>query len=131
MPNAKNEGLKYEMSYVNAGFNSGVELKPAKGGKAQLKITMYGGGNNKVMNIGPLPENITNLIKGYEISEDENTPEITEELQKYMEDEGWVFECYHPLEIRCNESFASDIAASIVVDYYRKELEIADGAWDD
>ena len=46
---------------------------------------------------------------------------ITEELQKYMEDEGWVFECYRPLEIRNNESFATNIAASIVIDWFQRE----------
>lgn len=52
------------------------------------------------------------------------------QLIQYMEENGWVIECYSPLEIRCGESFATNLAASIVMDYYRKELEIANGIWD-
>lgn len=83
----KDEGLKYEMKYVNGGFNNGVQIKPDKDGKANVEISIYGGGTKKTLSIGPLPPQISKLIKAYEISatSGQNTPEITGELQKYFE----------------------------------------------
>lgn len=56
---------------------------------------------------------------------------LTKEIEEYMMENGWVFESYSPLEIRNGESFASNMAARIVTDFYQKELEIAEGIWDD
>jgi len=83
----KDEGLKYEMKYVNGGFNNGVQIKPDKDGKALVEISIYGGGQKKTLSIGPLPAQISKLIKAYEVSaqQGQNTPEITGELQKYFE----------------------------------------------
>lgn len=83
----KDEGLKYEMKYVNGGFNNGVQIKPDKDGKAMVEISIYGGGQKKTLSIGPLPAQISKLIKAYEVSatQGQNTPEITGELQKYFE----------------------------------------------
>lgn len=83
----KDEGLKYEMKYVNGGFNNGVQIKPDKDGKANVEISIYGGGTKKTLSVGPLPGQISKLIKAYEISatQSQNTPEITGELQKYFE----------------------------------------------
>jgi hypothetical protein len=83
----KDEGLKYEMKYVNGGFNNGVQIKPDKDGKALVEISIYGGGTKKTLSIGPLPSQISKLIKAYEVSatQGQNTPEITGELQKYFE----------------------------------------------
>lgn len=85
----KDDAFKYEMQYVNGGFNNGVEIKPDRDGKVQLKISIYGGGDQKVMKISPFPASITNLIKAYESSADNadnSVPEITEELQKYFDE---------------------------------------------
>lgn len=85
----KDDAFKYEMQYANGGFNNGVEVKPDKDGKLQLKISIYGGGDQKVMQISPLPESITKLIKAYEITatqNDNSTPEITKELQRYFDE---------------------------------------------
>ena len=85
----KDDAFKYEMHYANGGFNNGVEIKPDREGKAQLKVSIYGGGEQKIMKIGPLPESITKLMKAYEIgaeSNDTSTPEITGELQKYFDE---------------------------------------------
>ncbi len=83
----KDEGLKYEMKYVNGGFNNGVQIKPNKDGKANIEISIYGGGTKKTLSVGPLPGEVAKLIKAYEISatQSQNTPEITGELQKYFE----------------------------------------------
>lgn len=83
----KDEGLKYEMKYVNGGFNNGVQIKPDKDGKAMVEISIYGGGTKKTLSIGPLPAQIGKLIKAYEVSatQGQETPEITGELQKYFE----------------------------------------------
>lgn len=83
----KDEGLKYEMKYVNGGFNNGVEIKPDKDGKANIEISIYGGGTKKTLSVGPLPVEIAKLIKAYEVSanQGQETPEITGELQKYFE----------------------------------------------
>jgi len=83
----KDEGLKYEMKYVNGGFNNGVQIKPDKDGKAMVEISIYGGGQKKTLSIGPLPAQISKLVKAYEVSatQGQNTPEITGELQKYFE----------------------------------------------
>lgn len=83
----KDDSLKYEMKYMNGGFNNGVEVKPDKDGKAQVKISIYGGGEQKSLTISPLPQSISKLIQAYELSANQNddTPEITGELQKYFE----------------------------------------------
>lgn len=83
----KDEGLKYEMKYVNGGFNNGVQIKPDKDGKANIEISIYGGGTKKTLSVGPLPPQIAKLIKAYEVSatQGQETPEITGELQKYFE----------------------------------------------
>lgn len=52
------------------------------------------------------------------------------DIEQYMKEEGWIFECYSPLEIRNGESFATNLAARIVMEYYQKELEISEGDWD-
>lgn len=85
----KDDAFKYEMQYANGGFNNGVEIKPDREGKAQLKVSIYGGGEQKVMKISPLPASITKLTKAYELSADkadDSSPEITEELQKYFDE---------------------------------------------
>lgn len=84
----KDDHLKYEMKYLNGGFNNGVEIKPDRDGKAQVKISIYGGGEQKTLSISPLPTSIAKLVQAYELSanQDENTPEITGELQKYFEE---------------------------------------------
>lgn len=83
----KDEGLKYEMTYVNGGFNNGVQIKPDKNGKALIEISIYGGGQKKTLSVGPLPKDISKMVQAYELSanSDENTPEITTELQRYFE----------------------------------------------
>ena len=82
----KDDSLKYEMQYVNGGFNNGVQVKPDKNGRANVEISIYGGGEKKSLSCGPLPYDITKLIKAYEISAEQNSdsPEITGELQKYF-----------------------------------------------
>lgn len=82
----KDEDLKYEMIYVNGGFNNGVELKPASDGKVELSIAIYGGGEKKTLGISPLPPSIAKLMKAYEVgaASDANTPEITDELKRYF-----------------------------------------------
>lgn len=85
----KDDAFKYEMQYANGGFNNGVEIKPDKDGKAQLKVSIYGGGEQKVMLISPLPGSITKLINAYALTasqSDDPTPEITTELQKYFDE---------------------------------------------
>lgn len=84
----KQEGLKYEMTYVNGGFNNGVQIKPDKGGKALVEISIYGGGEKKTLSVGPLPASISKLVQAYEISATQNSdaPEITGELQRWFED---------------------------------------------
>ena len=84
----KEDAFKYEMQYANGGFNNGVEVKPDRDGKLQLKISIYGGGEQKVMKIHPVPKSIEKLISAYEQTADQNdnsAPEITEELQKYCD----------------------------------------------
>lgn len=84
----KDDALKYEMQYANGGFNNGVEIKPDKDGKVQLKVSIYGGGEQKVMKISPMPSPIAKLMKAYELTATQNdtsTPEVTEELQKYFD----------------------------------------------
>lgn len=83
----KDDTLKYEMKYVNGGFNNGVQIKPDKNGKALIEISIYGGGEKKTLSVGPLPGQISKLIKAYEISANQGseTPEITTELQKWFE----------------------------------------------
>lgn len=78
--------FKFEMKYMNGGFNNGVRIKPDKGGKALVEIKIYGGGEKKSMSIGPLPANIQKLVKAYEIqaTDGEDSPEITDELKKYF-----------------------------------------------
>lgn len=83
----KDESLKYDLTYANGGFNDGVEIKPGKNGSLEMKITLYGGGEQKVMKIKPLPQKIATLIQAYEVganNNDTSTPEITQELQSYF-----------------------------------------------
>lgn len=82
----KDDRFKYEMTYANGGFNNGAEVKPDKDGKANVEISIYGGGQKKSLSVGPLPPNIEKLVKAYELSADKNedSPEITQELQKYF-----------------------------------------------
>lgn len=82
----KDDRFKFEMTYVNGGFNNGVLVKPDKDGKANVEISIYGGGDKKTLSVGPLPPNIEKLVKAYELSanQDQNTPEITQELQNYF-----------------------------------------------
>jgi len=82
----KDDRFKYEMTYVNGGFNNGVQVKPDKDGKANIEISIYGGGQKKTLSVGPLPKQIEKLVTAYELSanQDQNTPEITTELQKYF-----------------------------------------------
>lgn len=84
----KDDALKYEMQYVNGGFNNGVQIKPDKNGKALIEISIYGGGEKKRMLVGPLPAEIGKLVKAYEISATQNgdSPEITGELQRYFQE---------------------------------------------
>jgi hypothetical protein len=82
----KDDRFKYEMTYANGGFNNGAEVKPDKDGKANVEISIYGGGQKKSLTVGPLPPNIEKLVRAYELSanQNEDSPEITEELQKYF-----------------------------------------------
>lgn len=82
----KDDRFKFEMKYVNGGFNNGVQVKPDKDGKALLEIAIYGGGEKKTLSVGPLPKEITKLIQAYEVGANQNTdvPEITGELQKFF-----------------------------------------------
>lgn len=82
----KDDRFKFEMTYVNGGFNNGVLVRPDKDGKANVEISIYGGGEKKTLSVGPLPPNISKLVKAYELSanQDQNTPEITQELQDYF-----------------------------------------------
>lgn len=84
----KDDSLKYEMTYVNGGFNNGVEIKPGRGGKIELSIAIYGGGEKKTLGISPLPPSITKLTQAYEIGADRDTdvPEITDELKRYFDE---------------------------------------------
>lgn len=85
----KDETLKYELTYANGGFNDGVELKPSKDGKVELKVSLYGGGESKVMKIGPMRPNVDKLLRAYETTasaNDTSAPEITEELKRYFEE---------------------------------------------
>jgi hypothetical protein len=82
----KDDRFKYEMTYANGGFNNGAEVKPDKDGKANVEISIYGGGQKKSLKVGPLPPNIEKLVRAYELSanQNEDSPEITEELQRYF-----------------------------------------------
>tara|TARA_R110000868_G_scaffold217359_1_gene467430 strand:+ start:1699 stop:2223 length:525 start_codon:yes stop_codon:yes gene_type:complete len=82
----KDDRFKYEMTYANGGYNNGAEVKPDKNGKANIEISIYGGGQKKSLSVGPLPPNIEKLVKAYELSanQNEDSPEITQELQKYF-----------------------------------------------
>ena len=82
----KDEMLKYEMKYVNGGFNNGVEIKPDRDGKVNIKISIFGGGKQKSLTVGPVQQNIAKLIKAYELEANngKGSPEITRELQNYF-----------------------------------------------
>lgn len=82
----KDDRFKYEMTYANGGFNNGVQIKPDKNGKANVEISIYGGGQKKTLSVGPLPPNIAKLVSAYELgaNQNEDSPEITAELQKYF-----------------------------------------------
>lgn len=84
----KDDALKYEMTYVNGGFNNGVEIKPGRGGKVELSISIYGGGEKKSLGVSPLPPSIAKLIGAYEVGADQDidSPEITDELKRYFDE---------------------------------------------
>ncbi len=85
----KDDALKYEMKFANGGFNNGVEIKPARDGKVELKVSIYGGGEQNIMRISPVPESISKMIQAYEIgAEKTGEPDsgITTELQAYFDD---------------------------------------------
>lgn len=85
----KDETLKYELTYANGGFNDGVEIKPAKQGKVELTISLYGGGEIRKMLVGPPPPELAKLLQAYEAgttNEKDTTPEITGELQRQFDD---------------------------------------------
>lgn len=85
----KDETLKYELTYANGGFNDGVVIKPSTDGKAELKISLYGGGESKIMKVGPMQPNIDKLLRAYETTatnNDQSAPEITEELKRYFDE---------------------------------------------
>ena len=63
----ENSGLKYEMKYVNGGFNNGVKIAPTNGGKIALSISIYGGGEPKNVNLPASPA-MSKIIKGYEVA---------------------------------------------------------------
>lgn len=84
----KDEGLKFELTYANGGFNDGVEIKPGKNATIEMTISLYGGGKPKSLSIKNLPNDIKTLLKGYEIAatnNDTSSPEITQELQQIFE----------------------------------------------
>ena len=48
---------------------------------------------------------------------------MNKEVEKYMQEEGWIIECISPLEIRHEDgSFASGQAADILFEHYTNEL---------
>lgn len=63
----ENSGLKYEMKYVNGGFNNGVTIEPTNGGKLALSISIFGGGDPKKVNI-PASSEMSKIIQGYEVA---------------------------------------------------------------
>ena len=80
----KYESLKFDLTFVNGGFNDGVDVMPGKNGTLELRITLYGGGESKHLTIGPLPKPLETLIRGYEVSANggsDTTPEITNDLK--------------------------------------------------
>lgn len=50
---------------------------------------------------------------------------MNEEIEKLLEEEGWIVECVHPFEIRHEESgaFASLRAAYMVVESLKQEVK--------
>lgn len=85
----KDETLKYELTYANGGFNDGIELKPGKEGQVELKISLYGGGEAKIMKLKPLPPQLDKLIRAYEATAttgDQSSPEITDGLKTKLEE---------------------------------------------
>lgn len=84
----KSDAFKYDMQYANGGFNNGVEIKPARDGKIELKVSIYGGGEQKVMKISPVPDNVAKMIKAYELGADksgEPDESVTGGLQDYFD----------------------------------------------
>jgi hypothetical protein len=83
----KDETLKFQMSYANGGFNNGIEIKPAKDGKLELSITIYGGGENKKLGISGYSPQIQKLVQAYEVgaSTEQNVEDITKNLKQYFE----------------------------------------------
>lgn len=82
----KESGLKYEMKYVNGGFNDGVKIEPTNGGKLALEISIYGGGEPKKVNI-PASPSMQKIIKGYEVafnSKDSMGTTMEPEMDRYM-----------------------------------------------
>lgn len=84
----KSDAFKYDMQYANGGFNNGVEIKPARDGKIELKVSIYGGGEQKVMKISPVPDSVAKMIKAYELGADktgEPDGSVTGGLQDYFD----------------------------------------------
>lgn len=80
----KDESLKFDLTFVNGGFNDGVTVMPGKNGTLELRITLYGGGESKHLTVGPLPKPLDTLVRGYEVSANggsDTTPEITNDLK--------------------------------------------------
>jgi hypothetical protein len=90
-PSESKSGLKYDCVYVNGGFNDGVKIEPTDGGKINLSISIYGGGDPKSMNI-PAKGKFGELIKSYGTAVTNNDqmgtelePEIDKNIQLLQE----------------------------------------------
>ena len=112
----KDDHLKYEMKYVNGGFNNGVELKPDRDGKVNIKIAIFGGGKEKSLTVGPLPKEIAKLVRAYEIEANQgnDAQDVTQELQQYFEEKNTILsqkiililqECDQKVEQTIKETF--------------------------
>lgn len=84
----ENDLLKFEMQYVNGGFNNGVNVKPDKDGKLNVEISIYGGGRRKTLSVNPTSQNVKKLLNAYEIAatDGQSDEHITVELQKYCKE---------------------------------------------
>ena len=84
----KESGLKYDMKYVNGGFNDGVKIEPTNGGKLALSISIFGGGGEpKTVNIPASPA-MQKIIKGYEVAfnnQDSMGTSMEPEMDRYMD----------------------------------------------
>jgi hypothetical protein len=84
----ENELFKFEMQYVNGGFNNGINVKPDKNGKLNIEISIYGGGRRKTLSVGPASQNVKKLLNAYEIAATggQSDEHITVELQRYCKE---------------------------------------------